>query len=118
MNSLSLSVAAGEQIALARAASSGRSARTIHGGHGHVLRQTLLALAAGRGLDDHESPGEATLQVLVGHVRLNAGEESSEGTAGDYLVIPARRHSLEAVDDSVVLLTVATVGRPGPAPSR
>jgi quercetin dioxygenase-like cupin family protein len=108
MDWLSLAVVAGKQVAQARAATSGRSAHTIHGGHDHVLRQTVLALAAGRGLDEHESPGEATMQVLVGRVRLSAGDESWEGAAGDYLVIPARRHSLDAVDDSAVLLTVVT----------
>jgi quercetin dioxygenase-like cupin family protein len=112
MGSLSLTVLAGEQIAVARAASSGRSAHTIHGGHDHVLRQTMLALAAGRGLDEHENPGEATLQVLAGRVRLTAGDKSWEGIAGDYLVIPAARHSLEAIDDSAVLLTVVTANKP------
>jgi quercetin dioxygenase-like cupin family protein len=108
MESLTLTIVAGEQIAAARVASSGRSAHTIHGGHNNVLRQTLLALTAGRGLDEHESPGEATLQVLAGQVRLTAGEESWDGAAGDYLAIPPHRHSLEAVEDSVVLLTVVT----------
>ena len=72
MDALSLTALADEQIAAARASSAGRSARTIHGGHTHALRQTVLALLAGQALGEHESPGEATLQVLVGRVRLSA----------------------------------------------
>lgn len=113
MQSISLSSLANEHLTTARQAKSGRSAHTVHGGHRHSLRQTLLALAAGRGLDDHESPGEATLQVLHGRVRLATGHDTWEGAAGEYLVIPPERHNLTAIDDSVVLLTVAV--HPGPA---
>ena len=107
MQSISLTTLAEEQLAAARQAASGRSAHTIHGGHQHALRQTLLALAAGRSLDEHESPDEATLQVLSGHVRLATATQTWEGTTGDYLAIPTDRHSLTAVDDAAVILTVA-----------
>jgi len=108
MDVLSLSVLADEQVAAARASSAGRSARTIHGGQTHALRQTVLALVAGRTLGEHESPGEATLQVLAGRVRMSAGDDSWEAATGDYLVIPAARHDLAAIDDCVVLLSVVT----------
>jgi quercetin dioxygenase-like cupin family protein len=107
MQPISLTTLADQQLNAARQAASGRSAHTIHGGHEHALRQTLLALAAGRSLDEHDSPGEATLQVLVGHVRLATATQTWKGTAGDYLVIPAEQHSLTALDDSAVILTVA-----------
>jgi quercetin dioxygenase-like cupin family protein len=97
-----------EQLAAARAAHSGRSAHTIYGGHEHVLRQTVIALAAGRSMAEHESPGEATLLVLAGRVRVIAGEQEWDGEAGDYLVIPPARHSVEALDDAALILTVAT----------
>ena len=42
------------------------SAHTVYGGHQHTLRQTLIALTAGTSLDDHDSPGEATIRVLHG----------------------------------------------------
>jgi quercetin dioxygenase-like cupin family protein len=96
-----------EQLALAWATSNGRSARTVHGGSTSALRQTLIALVAGHALEEHASPGEATLQVLRGRVRLVAQDRSWPGTAGDLLVIPDARHALHADEDSVVLLTVA-----------
>jgi quercetin dioxygenase-like cupin family protein len=108
MDALSLTALAEEQVAVARASSAGRSARTIHGGQTHALHQTVLALAAGRALGEHESPGEATLQVLAGRVRLSAGGDSWEAAKGDYLIIPPARHDLAAIDDSAVLLSVVT----------
>jgi quercetin dioxygenase-like cupin family protein len=111
MDVLSLTALAAEQIAAARASSAGRSARTIHGGQTNALRQTLLALLAGQALGEHESPGEATLQVLTGRVRLSAGDDSWEAAGGDYLVIPPARHDLAAMEDSAVLLSVVTATR-------
>jgi quercetin dioxygenase-like cupin family protein len=108
MDAVSLTALAEEQVAVARASSAGRSARTIHGGQTHALRQTVLALVAGQALGEHESPGEATLQVLAGRVRLSAGDDSWEAATGDYLIIPPARHDLTAIDDCAVLLSVVT----------
>ncbi|MHA7650604.1 cupin domain-containing protein [Mycobacterium sp. ML4] len=106
MESISLNDLASEKLAEARTTHSGRAAHTIHGGHTHELRQTVLALLAGHDLAEHDSPGEATLQVLQGHVRLTAGADVWDGKAGDYVAIPLVRHALHAVQDSVVILTV------------
>ena len=97
-----------EHIAAARNAHAGRSAHTVYGGREHHLRQTLVALRAGSELSEHESPGEATLQVVRGRVALIAGDDRREGTVGDLMMIPASRHSLEALEDCAVLLTVVT----------
>jgi quercetin dioxygenase-like cupin family protein len=107
MEKFSLDAIAREQAKRAAAAPSGRSAETVYGGHEHALRQTVLALTAGSSLDEHKSPGEATVQVLRGRVRLTAGEVAWEGRAGDLLVVPDARHALQAVQDAVVLLTVS-----------
>lgn len=111
MNKVSLTALAREQLEQARSANSGRSAHTVYGGHEHSLRQTLIALTKGSALDEHESPGEATLQVISGRVRLTNAQAHWDGAPGDHIVIPPSRHALEALEDSAVLLTVVkTVG--------
>ena len=107
MQKLSLRALAREHLEQAARASAGRSATTVYGGHERILRQTLLALTAGCCLDEHESPGDASIYVLRGRVRLLAGSDSWEGSEGDLLLIPPVRHSLEALADSAILLTVA-----------
>nr|MCW2727726.1 LuxR family transcriptional regulator [Aeromicrobium sp.] len=105
-NNLSLTALAREQLKLAVAASSGRAGHTVFGGREHRLHQTVIALASGRQLDEHSNPGDATVQVLRGRVRLVAGENSWDGAAGHLISVPNARHTLEALEDSVVLLTV------------
>ena len=103
MESLSLTEVADEQLAAARAARSGRAAHTLHGGHDHMLRQTVIALVAGQEL--------AELQVFRGRVRVSTAAEEWSGAVGDFLVLPAERHALHADDDAVVLLTVLADSR-------
>jgi quercetin dioxygenase-like cupin family protein len=103
----SLTALARQQLELAQQASSGRSSQTVYGGHEHVLRQTVIALDGGQMLDEHENPGEATVHVLHGRVRLAAGDTAWEGSPGDLLIVPDARHTLEALTASAVLLTVA-----------
>jgi quercetin dioxygenase-like cupin family protein len=83
-----------------------RESRTVVGGHEKALRQTVIALAKDAALAEHVSPGEATLIVLRGRVSLAAGSESWEGREGDLIIIPDAPHSLTALADSAVLLTV------------
>ncbi|MEV4838782.1 cupin domain-containing protein [Nonomuraea sp. NPDC049486] len=107
MQKTSLEALVREHLKRAGDASTGRSAETLYGGHEHVLRQTLIALKAGQSLAEHENPGEATLQVLRGRVRLHSGGDSWDGMTGDLLIIPPARHSLDALEDAACLLTVA-----------
>lgn len=106
MEQTSLTVLAQQQLEKARATSNGRSAHTVYGGQQKLLRQVLIALAGGHRLDEHENPGEATVHVLSGQVRLAAGDSAWTGSPGDLLVVPEARHSLEALEDAVVLLTI------------
>jgi quercetin dioxygenase-like cupin family protein len=102
----SLTALARTELGTALGAPSGRSARTVYGGHEHLLRQTVMALRAGETMAEHESPGEATVYVLNGRVRLVAGGDEWTGWTGDLITVPDARHSLEALEDSAVLLTV------------
>jgi len=109
MQKSSLTALARQQLKTATEASSGRSADTVYGGHERVLRQTVIALASGKRLEEHDSPGEATVHVLVGRIRLSSGEDSWEGSPGDLLIVPPapHRHAVEALEDASFLLTVA-----------
>lgn len=111
MDGISLTRLADEQLEAARSARAGRSAHTVHGGHDHMLRQTIIALTAGTELAEHNSPGQATLQVLRGNVRVTAGDDTWSGGPGDLLIIPPDRHGLHADSDAVVLLTVLADSR-------
>ena len=82
----------------------------MHGGHEKVLRQTVIALCAGRSTDNSENPGEATVHVLTGRIRLTTGSTSWEGLAGDLIIVPVTRSSIQAIEDSALLLTVAKLG--------
>ncbi|UUT34403.1 cupin domain-containing protein [Microbacterium elymi] len=103
---ISLIAQARQQLSLAAHAPSGRSAKTIFGGHERMLRQTVIALCARRELEEHNNPGEATLHVIQGHIRLIAGSTVWEGLPGDFLIVPTARHSVQAVEDSAFVLTV------------
>jgi quercetin dioxygenase-like cupin family protein len=101
---------ADELLQKATTENAGRAARTLpHPVDG--LRQTLIALRDGAELDEHESPGAASLMVIRGRVSLRAGEDSVELGAHQIAPIPDRRHSLAAAEQSVVLLTVAVPAR-------
>lgn len=89
----------------ARTAENGRSAELVI--HDGALRQTVIALVAGAELGEHNAPHAATLQVLHGRLRVTGGE-SSELSAGQLHLLTHERHAVEALEDSVFLLTTVT----------
>ncbi|WP_425323583.1 cupin [Gordonia zhaorongruii] len=106
MTSTSLPKLADELLAAAHDVHAGRASRTIRGHSEHRLRHTVIALTSGSTLSDHEGPGEATLHVLRGRVRLTSADGDWTGEVGDLVDIPGIRHGLTAESDAVVLLTV------------
>jgi quercetin dioxygenase-like cupin family protein len=110
MDKISLEAKARELAHKATEASSGRAADTVFGGHEKRMRQTVIALREGHELAEHESPGEATLLVISGRLRLVSGETSWPGREWDYLVVPDAPHSVEAETDTTFLLTVSMRG--------
>jgi quercetin dioxygenase-like cupin family protein len=110
---VNLPQAAATLLQSAKTTPAGRAGRTLTPGAGAALKQSLLALAAGQSLADHESPAAATLQVISGTVRMTGGgPHDIELHEGDHTAIPPVRHGLEAVDDAVVLLSVTQGPRP------
>ena len=69
--------------------------------------QTIVALGGGRVMGEHKSPGDASVFCLRGRVLLRAGQSHAELGQGDLVAVPPQRHDLEALEPSVLLLTVA-----------
>lgn len=89
----------------ARSHHSQRAAKTVVSGES--MRATVIALAGGAELADHDAPPAATVQVISGQVRVHAGDQDWTVDAGEVLTIPPLRHGLVAVSDAAILLTVA-----------
>ena len=101
----SIDALAPDLLAAARGHASRRAARTLVSGTSQ--RATLIALAEGAELAEHDSPPAATLYVVSGTVRLHSHSDEWTLERGNLATIPPERHGLTALDDVVVLLTVA-----------
>lgn len=107
----SLDAVAREQLDAAHRTEARRAAMTVVGGHERTMRQTVVALVAGATLAEHENPGEASVYVIRGRVRLDADGDAWEARSGDLIEIPPKRHALVALEDSAVLLTAVPHAR-------
>jgi quercetin dioxygenase-like cupin family protein len=97
-----------ELVQAAGESPSGRAGRTVHGGSGRILGQTLIALNRGAALEDNRNPAETTFLVIRGRVRLTANGESTTGVPFDLIAVPdVGEYDLEVIEDAVVLITVA-----------
>jgi quercetin dioxygenase-like cupin family protein len=67
----------------------------------------LTHLHAGHSMQEHSTPGSATVQVLDGHVRIRIGDETVDVPAGRLMAFNSGvKHAVEAVEDSTLLLTL------------
>ena len=107
MQKISLDALARQQMGLAVTAGGGHAADAVFAGHEKAPRQTAVGMVAGARLAEHENPGEATMLVLNGRLRLSAADLSWDAAQGDLLIVPDSRHSVEALENCAVLLTVA-----------
>lgn len=107
---VSLHALAAELLEQAAGNHARRASRTIIGGRDRTMRQTLIALADGSELAEHESPGEATLFAVSGSVELRAGNDTWSLSEGDFVEIPPVRHSVHAAGPAVFLLTAVPEG--------
>lgn len=100
-----LSDATTKAIDMARKAEHGRHAELLI--HDGPLRQTVIALKQGVRLAEHNSPPAASIQMIRGSVKVT-GEETVVLNTGTVEALTHHRHSVEALDDSVFLLTTVT----------
>lgn len=90
-----------------------RARKSDHGRHAELLvsdgplRQTVIALKQGVRLSEHNSPPAASIQMIRGRVKVT-GEETVTLETGTLEALTHHRHSVEALDDSVFLLTTVT----------
>ncbi len=85
--------------------------------HGHVaktvlrngdLRMVLIVLRPGAQIPRHHAKGSLVIQALDGRAVATLLESSFDLTAGSVLAIePEITHSLIAIEDSALLLTIA-----------
>lgn len=90
-----------------------RARKSQHGRHAELLvhdgplRQTIIALLQGMRMSEHNSPPAASIQMIRGRVTVT-GEETVTLDTGTIEALTHHRHSVEALDDSVFLLTTVT----------
>jgi quercetin dioxygenase-like cupin family protein len=83
-----------------------RLARTLtkHG----PLRMVLVRLRAGAQLAEHDAGGPVTIHCVMGSVRVLCAGQAFSLAQGDILTLDeALKHSVDALDDAALLLTIA-----------
>jgi quercetin dioxygenase-like cupin family protein len=86
--------------------STGQNARTLI--KYDDLRVVLMALQAGARIPDHQTDGRLSVQVLSGHIQMRASGRTFNLRAGNLLAFDhGIRHAVTALDETVLLLTIA-----------
>jgi len=78
------------------------------------FRVVLVTIQAGTRIDEHRAEGSITIHALSGKVRVHLPSRTIELPAGRMLALAqAVAHDVEAVEDSVFLLSIAWKSQPG-----
>ena len=86
--------------------STGQNAKTLI--KYDTLRVVLVALEAGKSLEEHRTEGRISVQVLSGHLEIKAAGRTFSLRAGGLLALDKnQRHDVLALEESAVLLTIA-----------
>lgn len=87
----------------------GHTARTLV--RGDDLRIVLISLTQGARIHEHQASGTTSIQVVRGQVRIGLADRTEALVPGQVLVLaPELRHSVEADEDSALLLNIAWHG--------
>ena len=90
--------------------STGQNARTLI--KYDDLRVVLTALQAKAHIPEHKADGRISVHVLTGHIQLRASGRTFSLRPGGLLAIDQGvPHSVEALEESAFLLTIAWPGR-------
>jgi quercetin dioxygenase-like cupin family protein len=102
---------ASDPASLAR---SGRNARTLL--KSGPLRATLVVVAAGGEIGEHQADGPITVQPLAGRIRFSVGDRAYDLEPGQLLSLGAGiRHAVSSAEGGAFLLTVVHAKSPGAA---
>jgi quercetin dioxygenase-like cupin family protein len=72
------------------------------------LRIVLVALNAGKSLEEHEAAARISIQTLSGHLTLQLQDRAIDLPAGHLLALDrAVRHDVAAAQESAFLLTIS-----------
>jgi quercetin dioxygenase-like cupin family protein len=72
-----------------------------------ALKIMLVAMREGNRWTEHQTPGRASVHVLRGRIRMHALERDFDLGASTLLALESNiRHDVEAMEDTVFLLTV------------
>lgn len=76
------------------------------------FRVVLTVLKADAHIPEHQTTGRISVQVLSGHIRLNALGRTFDLRPGSLLALDqGAPHAIEALEESAFLLTIAWPGR-------
>lgn len=86
--------------------STGHNARTLV--KYDDFRVVLIALSAHARMPEHKTEGRISVHVLAGHIQVKAGGRTFNLRPGGLLALDrGLAHDVEAVEESVLLLTIA-----------